>query len=112
MSQSAEPRSALEPALLAMLDDEDPRSRQAPETVSVTVLFTCPVADLEAAGFVAWTVIPSLPDDGVGRRRPDSHRALAPRPRRGARRAIRRRLPAAPARAQRQRAGDRGGHAA
>jgi subtilisin family serine protease len=54
-----ESRTALEPALLAMLDDDDPRSRQAPETVSVTVKFTGAVADLEAVGFAAWTVIPN-----------------------------------------------------
>jgi subtilisin family serine protease len=49
---------ALETALARLADSSHP----GPETVSVTVMFTCPVADLEAAGFVAWTVIPS-PDD-------------------------------------------------
>jgi subtilisin family serine protease len=50
--------SALETALARLADSSQP----TPETVSVTVLFSCPVSDLEAAGFVAWTVIPS-PDD-------------------------------------------------
>jgi subtilisin family serine protease len=54
-----EARSELEPALLAMLDDDDPRSLQAPETVSVTVKYTGAVAELEAVGFAAWTVIPN-----------------------------------------------------
>lgn len=48
--------SALETALLKFVDGS------GPEMVSVAVKFTCPVADLEAAGFKAWTVIPS-PDE-------------------------------------------------
>ena len=53
-----EPPSALESALASLADGRP----DGPETVSVTVMFTCEVADLEAAGFVAWTVIPS-PDE-------------------------------------------------
>ena len=56
-------RSALEPALLALLDDNKGLQRQTSETLFVTVKFTGPVADLEAVGFGAWTVIPH-PDNG------------------------------------------------
>jgi subtilisin family serine protease len=50
--------SALESALLGLANGTQPE----PEMVSVTVKFTGPVADLEAVGFKAWTVIPS-PDE-------------------------------------------------
>src|SRR5262245_25158896 len=57
-----ESRSSLDSALLALLNQPEDQ-QQGPETLAVTVKFTCPVSALEAAGLSAFTVIPN-PGDG------------------------------------------------